>query len=86
MYVTLDLILNRSDGDPEYSLAAAENIDHFLLGVRGIDGLTVAEQGDVGEWPLRVELLAQDVDGGADLLEAHTGIEEPLDHLQLDQA
>ncbi len=48
-----------------------------------VDGRSVRQQGHVLQRVVRVELLAKDLHGGADLLEAHAGVEEALDDLEL---
>ena len=50
----------------------------------GVDRLPIGKKGDVGKGPFALELLAEDVDGLADLFQAHAGIEQALDHLELD--
>ena len=80
----LDFVLNRPDGDPEDPLPPAEYIDQLLFGMGRVDGLAIAEQCHVRQWPFGFQLLAENLDRGADLLEAHPGVEKALDHLELD--
>ena len=60
VYRTFDFILDRSDGNAKYALSPPEDVDEFLFGVSRLDGLTVAEERDVGQGPIGVELCSED--------------------------
>src|SRR5690625_1658427 len=76
----LDLAPHPADGDAEHALATLDQVDD-LVGARAlVHARAVAHQGDPGE--VVHATLVQVVDGGADLLQRHPGVEQPLDHLE----
>ena len=79
-----ELFLDRADGDTEYTLATTEDIDDFIRTVGGIDGCAVRKKGYITERAVALQLIAQDLDGGADALQAHPRVEKTLDDLELD--
>src|SRR5690606_35405574 len=75
-----DLLHGPAHGDAEHALAAAQQVDD-LLGRRAlVDGGAVGEQGDARE--VADAAAAQVLDGHADVLQRHPGVEQALDHLQ----
>ena len=84
MNCSLDLVLDGPDGNAEHALSPSENVHDLFFRMGRVDGLAITEECDVSQRLVGVELLPEDVHGRADLLEAHTGIEEALDDLELD--
>ena len=82
---TRNLVLHRTDCNPEHALPATEHVDHLVGAVRRIDGVAVRKQRHIGERLIRSELGPEDLDRGPDLLEAHAGVEQALDDLELDE-
>ena len=76
--------LDRPYGDPEDTLAASEYIDQLICIVCCVDRYAVAQQRHVGERAVALELRAEQVHRGANLLEAHPGVEESFYDPQLD--
>src|SRR5690606_40327818 len=84
MDVPDDFVLDGPDRDAEDALAPTEHVDHLFRRMGRVDGLAVTEERDVGEGLVGGETLLEDLDGGADLLQAHARVEQPLDDLELD--
>ena len=83
MDLALEFLLNRSDGDAEDALASLEYIDDLIGAVSGKDRCPVGEQGDVVQRIVACQLIPQDFHGAANLLQAHSGVEESLEVIGL---
>ncbi len=70
-------------GDPEDALAPTKDVDNFLLRVRRVDRLSIAQQGHICQRLIRIELNPKNLNRRSNLLEAHSRIEKSLDHLEL---
>ena len=81
--LAFEFLLDGSDGNAEDALATPEDVDDLVGTVGGIDRGAIGQQGHVGEGRFALQLLAEDVHGAADLLEAHPGVEQTLDDLEL---
>lgn len=57
---SLNFVLNRAYSDSKHTLASSEDINDLFLGVGGVDGLTVAEQRDIGKRLIGIHLLTKD--------------------------
>jgi hypothetical protein len=69
-----------ADGDAEHALAAADEVDDLLVGGAFVDGGPVGEQGEPGE--VCGAVCAQGVQGGADVGQGDSGVEQSFDQAQ----
>ena len=76
----LDLAPHAPDGDAEDTLAALHEVDHLVGGGALVDARTVAHQRDLRQ--VLDAPLAQVAHRDADLLQRHTGVEQPLHDLE----
>ena len=76
----LDVAPDAAEGDAEDALAAAQQVDHLVVGGALEDRDAVAHQGDLGQVldPAGTQVL----DRGPDLLQRDAGVDQPLDHLE----
>jgi hypothetical protein len=80
-HLALELVDHRAERDREDALAALQQVDHLLRVVDGVHRGAVGDQRHVGErLAAGVELL----DGRAHPLQRDAGVEQALDHPQLD--
>src|SRR5690242_7775407 len=75
-----DFAPDASHGDAEDALAALDQVDDFVRGGALVDAGAVAHQRDLGK--VLHAALTQVLDGGTDLLEGNSSVEEALDHLE----
>jgi hypothetical protein len=76
----LDVGPDLADGDAEHALAAADEVDDLLVGGAFVDGGPVGEQGEPGE--VCGAVCAQGVQGGADVGQGDSGVEQSFDQAQ----
>src|SRR5207248_11371422 len=79
---TLQLLLHLPYRDRAGALAAGPKIDDLVCGPARVDRLAVRPECDV--FDRHLQLVAEVVDGAADLRKTDAGVEQLLDHTQLD--
>src|SRR5699024_8277860 len=78
--VVLHLAPDPSHGDAEHALSALHEVEHLVGGGALVDAGAVTHQRDLRQ--VVHPALTQVGDRGADLLQRHPGVQQPLDDLQ----